>query len=273
MTDLRIVQISDTHLAPGFDAVERNFDAAAAWIRAQKPDLVVHTGDVTRDAPGAPEELRHAALRLADLGAPLLTIPGNHDVGDNPAEGHLPASPVGEGPLAAWREVFGADRFAQEIGGWRIVGLNAQLLSSGLPQEAEQEAWLDAALSGHPRIALFIHKPLFLDDPETPADVVYRYVPMAPRRRIMERIARGAVKLVGCGHVHQTRSLTRDGVLYGWAPATAFFLPDAVQPRVGTKLCGLLDWRLSADGRATCTLVQPQGMADQDLETLPRMYG
>ena len=40
---------------------------------------------------------------------------------------------------------------------------------------------VDAALSGHERIALFIHQPLFLDDPETPADVVYRYVPMEPQ--------------------------------------------------------------------------------------------
>ena len=42
--------------------------------------------------------------------------------------------------------MFGADRFAFDAGGWRVLGINAQLLGYGLPQEAEQDAWLDAEL-------------------------------------------------------------------------------------------------------------------------------
>ena len=47
---LRIAQISDTHLAPGQAEVDANFDALAAWIRAESPDLVVHSGDVLQTA-------------------------------------------------------------------------------------------------------------------------------------------------------------------------------------------------------------------------------
>lgn len=275
MPGLRIAQISDTHLAPGQDAVDANFDAVAAWIRAEKPDLVVHTGDVTRDAPGAPAELAYAAERLAALGAPVLVLPGNHDVGDNPGDGgYVSASPVGAGPLAAWHEVFPADRFAKDASGWQVVGLNAQLLNSGLPEEAAQWAWLEATLTGPGPVALFIHKPLFRAAPDEPADPTpYRYVPMAARDRLMGLIRGAGVKLVGCGHVHQTRQVQAEGVTYGWAPATAFFIPDTHQPRIGDKVCGLLDWRLAADGSVTCEAVRPAGMGDHDITELPKMYG
>ena len=272
---LRIAQISDTHLAPGQAEVDANFDALAAWIRAESPDLVVHSGDVTRDAPGVPEELDYAAARLAELGVETLVIPGNHDVGDNPGDGgYAPASPVGPGPLAAWARVFGADRFARDIAGWRVVGVDAQLFLSGLPEEAAQWDWLEETLAVPGPVALFTHKPLFRETPDEPADPTpFRYAPMGPRARMMDLIRGANVKLVGCGHVHQTRQVTAEGVIHGWCPASAFVIPDAHQPRIGDKLCGLLDWRLGADGSVDCRLVRPATMGDHDITELPKMYG
>ena len=42
------------------------------------------------------------------------------------------------------------------------------------------------------------------------------------------------LKLVACGHVHQHRIFEKDGITHVWAPSTAFILPDAYQPRIGT---------------------------------------
>jgi len=46
-----IIQISDTHLSPVKPHFADNWAPLAAWIAAERPDLVIHTGDVTVDAP------------------------------------------------------------------------------------------------------------------------------------------------------------------------------------------------------------------------------
>lgn len=269
---MRIVQISDTHLAEGYAAFDANFDAAAAWIRAAAPDLVVHTGDITRDAPGAPGELAYAKARLQALGVPVLALPGNHDIGDNPADGYDPETPVSDALLQAYSAVFGPDRWVEEQGGWRIVGMNSLLCQSGLAAEAAQWAWLEEALAGHDRIALFLHKPLFLEPDATPEDPPYRYVPQGPRARLAALIAGGGVRVVGCGHVHQTRAHRVGQAQFVWAPATAFVLPDTMQPRIGEKVCGLVAYTLGADGSVAYEVVRPEGIADQDLTQLPKAY-
>lgn len=57
----RTVQISDTHLSPTTSQFADNWPPLAAWIAAQRPDLVVHTGDVTIDGAEKEEDLQHRA--------------------------------------------------------------------------------------------------------------------------------------------------------------------------------------------------------------------
>jgi 3',5'-cyclic AMP phosphodiesterase CpdA len=45
----RIIQISDTHLSPGKAHFADNWAPLASWIAGERPDLVIHTGDVTVD--------------------------------------------------------------------------------------------------------------------------------------------------------------------------------------------------------------------------------
>ncbi|HEY1474936.1 MAG TPA: metallophosphoesterase, partial [Pseudolabrys sp.] len=45
----KLVQISDTHLSPGKAHFTDNWAPLAHWIAEQRPDLVIHTGDVTVD--------------------------------------------------------------------------------------------------------------------------------------------------------------------------------------------------------------------------------
>ena len=46
---VRVIQISDTHLSPGKQHFVPNWEPVATWLRAQRPDFVIHTGDVTVD--------------------------------------------------------------------------------------------------------------------------------------------------------------------------------------------------------------------------------
>lgn len=79
------LQISDTHI--GFSK-PANPDPAAtlrdliAKVQAlpRKPDLIVHTGDVTHLA--TPEQFDMAQQLLAGLGTPIRFIPGEHDIAD-----------------------------------------------------------------------------------------------------------------------------------------------------------------------------------------------
>src|SRR6201987_683871 len=62
---MRIIQISDTHLSRGKAHFADNWPPLAAWIAAQKPDLVIHTGDVTIDGADVGEsEIRSRADAL-----------------------------------------------------------------------------------------------------------------------------------------------------------------------------------------------------------------
>src|SRR5436853_321302 len=47
---VRVIQISDTHLSPIKQHFGANWAPVVRWIAAHKPDLIIHTGDVTVDA-------------------------------------------------------------------------------------------------------------------------------------------------------------------------------------------------------------------------------
>ena len=77
---MRIIQISDTHLSAGKPHFADNWAPLAAWIVEQRPDLVIHTGDVTVDGADIPDDMQYAAGLMNRLGVPFRAVPGNHDV-------------------------------------------------------------------------------------------------------------------------------------------------------------------------------------------------
>lgn len=78
-TDMRIIQISDTHISREHPSRTADLERCIEAINAldQQPDLVVHTGDVAHD--GLPEEYELARQVLARLSVPYLVLPGNRD--------------------------------------------------------------------------------------------------------------------------------------------------------------------------------------------------
>jgi 3',5'-cyclic AMP phosphodiesterase CpdA len=233
---MRIIQISDTHLSPGKAHFANNWPPLAAWIAAQNPDLVIHTGDVTVDGADVEEDLRHAAELMHSLDVPFRAVPGNHDVGD---AGHA-SQPVTDERLARWRTHFGLDRWVEDIEGIRLVGLDAMLLGSGNPEEAVQAAWLDSVMEGAAgrQTAWFLHRPLFLDSPDEP-DTGYWSVKPQPRARLIELVQRHSVVLVASGHLHKAYQTVRGVTCYVWAPASSFLVgPETQQGMAGEKRLG-----------------------------------
>ena len=70
-----VLQISDPHFGTEQPAV---VEALAALARQQRPDLLVLSGDITQRARSA--QFQAARTFMDRLGAPLLAVPGNHDI-------------------------------------------------------------------------------------------------------------------------------------------------------------------------------------------------
>src|SRR5258708_10498063 len=171
MPEFRLIQISDTHLARRHQSLTDNFHRLSKYIDTKRPDLVVNSGDLAFDGPTNRDDLEFAKTLHAALPVPCRTLPGNHDVGDNPTlVGPAPPHPVTETDRQAYVDLFGEDRWRFEAAGWCFVGLNSLVMNTGLASEAEQFDWLAsqlAAAGGKP-VALFLHKPLYLNPPRHP---------------------------------------------------------------------------------------------------------
>jgi len=272
MTEFRLTQISDTHLARRFPQLTANFEHLCNAIDSTRPDLVINSGDMAFDAPTNPDDLKFARSLHDALPVPCRYLPGNHDIGDNPTPlGPLPSHPVNEKDRRTYIAAFGDDRWRFEAAGWCFVGLNALVLNSGLVSEAEQFDWLAAELAsthGKP-VALFLHKPLYLntpDDPDIEAGAI-RYVPAQPRRRLLEMLRGVDLRLVASGHVHQRRDYSYRGLRHIWAPSSGFVISDKRQERIALKEVGLVEYRFAPDSFEVRHVRAP-GMVDVDFDEL-----
>ncbi len=272
MTEFRLTQISDTHLARRLPKLTANFDRIRDHIDATRPDLVVNSGDLAFDGPTAPDDLAFAKSLHDALPVACRYLPGNHDIGDNPTElGPVPPQPVNETDRQSFIAAFGHDRWRFEAAGWCFIGLNSLVMNSGLASEAEQFDWLASELagaSGKP-VAVFLHKPIFLDTPEDPelAASAIRYVPMPARRRLVEMLRAVDLRLIASGHVHQRRDFTYRHTRHVWAPSAGFIISDAMQERIGTKEVGLVEYRFQPDSFDVRHVKAP-GQIDVDLDEL-----
>jgi 3',5'-cyclic AMP phosphodiesterase CpdA len=222
MTKFTLVQLSDTHLSASRPYFQFNFEMVVEAMAEIAPDHIVITGDLGLNGPDDIADVAFAARQFNRLGAPWSAVPGNHDVGLVPFEGGL-HQPITEARHAAYLNAMGADRFVHDIGAWRLVGIDSQLLGSGLPAEAEQHHWLAQTMAETDRqIGLFLHYPPFLDDPADPARSHAVVLPEARAALLALIDATPTVRLVASGHLHEDRRLTRNGVVYQWGPATSF---------------------------------------------------
>lgn len=271
MKPFRVIQISDTHLSRAKSYCVPNFEAIKGIVSAERPDLVVNSGDIALDGAGNEDDLAFARACHEGLDAPLRTIPGNHDLGDNPWSDTV-AHPITEARRERYLKHFGDDFWRLDANRWLLIGLNAQLFGSGLAAEEEQWAFLaEAAASADRRpVALFVHKPLFLEQRDE-TDVNHRYVNPDYRRRLFDTLGDAALRLVASGHVHQHRHRRLDGIDYCWAPSTAFVLPDRTQPLLGTKRVGYTAYSFGADAVEIEAVEAPE-LTNHSTDDFPPMY-
>jgi predicted MPP superfamily phosphohydrolase len=165
-----LLQISDPHFGTEQPPVT---EALVALARQQRPDLLVLSGDITQRA--RPAQFRVASAFMHRLGAPVLAIPGNHDIPlfdlwarlRRPYAQHLAAfgddlEPVHSSPdlmvvcvntTRAWRHKHGevsglqVDRVARLIAGARAEQLRVVVVHQ--PVAVTRAADVPSLLRGH----------------------------------------------------------------------------------------------------------------------------
>jgi 3',5'-cyclic AMP phosphodiesterase CpdA len=264
MATATIVQVSDTHLSETHAYFIDNFRVFEAEMAALRPDLIVHTGDISFNGPARPADLVFAKRQLDRLPATVLALAGNHDVGEAPAHSRLD-QPLTDARLKAWTGVVGPLWWSQDVAGWRLIGVDTALMASDRPEEQAQLAFLEHALAtrGPRPVVVFMHMPPFYT---TAADTTRTTaaVPFPARARFLDLCHGGGVKMIACGHLHVYRTLEHRGLPIVWAPTTAMVGMEKqwLQWKTWARP-GYIIWRLDG-GTISHELVEPRLMIAQD---------
>jgi 3',5'-cyclic AMP phosphodiesterase CpdA len=252
---VKIIQITDTHFSPGKPHFNGNWEPLERWIEESGADLVIHTGDLTVDGADKDEDISFSMDLMRQISVPMLLVPGNHDVGDLPGTGQ----PVNAVRLDRWRRLVGPDYWAEDLGNWRLIGIDSLLLGSDSTEEEAQFDWLQGMLEGRGdlRVAIFAHKPLFVDDPEE-GDTGYWSARPAPRRRLYDLIEAHDVALFASGHLHWAWKGTFNRTSVVWGPSAAFIIDTMEREMPGERLIGAVVHDFDTD--VTSEIVAVPGM-------------
>jgi Icc protein len=238
MNDVRLLQLSDTHLFASpqgtlrgtqtLPSLQRVLAAAAAHM--QQADALLVTGDIANDDPGG---YAHFRRLLASAGRPVYCVPGNHDDPQQLAAALPPPFQVGgHADVGAWRVVLLDSCVPCEPGGHLRTGELTRL-----------ERALAAVPDRHALIALHHH-------PVPMGSHWLDRIGLANAADFFEVIDRHPnVRAIVWGHVHQPFDQRRRGVRLMATPATcAQFLPGADEFRIDQRPPAYRRLLLRADG-------------------------
>lgn len=196
-----LLHISDTHFGTEQAPV---VEALVALAAQQRPDVVVLSGDITQRA--RPAQFRAAKACVERLGAPVLAIPGNHDIALFDLWARLTR------PYARFSAVFGADLepvFTSPD--WLVVGVNttrARRHRHGEVSAAQIERVARLLASASPRQlrVVVVHQPVAV-----PLDGERHNLLRGHAQATRAWAAAGADLVLG-GHIHLPFTLPLDGL-------------------------------------------------------------
>lgn len=234
----RVSIVADTHVNEKEDFSASPYSANAeanprarhvfSQINKVEPAFVIHLGDMINPVPELPSygpaaDNFHVLARA--LKAPLHLVPGNHDIGDKPVS-WMPAGMVNGEFIALYRQYFGKDYYAITHEGCHFIVINAPLINSGVPAEAEQAAWLEGYLNEHSgaRMFLFSHYPPYVSRVDEPGS--YDNIDEPGRGWLLKLIRTHRFEGLFSAHVHNFWYDLIGDTEYYVLPSTCFVRHD-----------------------------------------------
>lgn len=184
---------------------ERLYRLAVDEINALKPKFVIITGDFVNSRTYTNQIKAYKKITsLISKRIPIYYIPGNHDVGQKPTAE----------TLDFYFKHYDVDRFAFVHKSVKFIGINSNLINSGIEQEAIQYDWLKKQLSHQPkpskRTIIFSHHPFFINDINENNN--YSNIHMPKRLEYMQLFKENGVSIVFAGHYHNNALAQYDGI-------------------------------------------------------------
>jgi 3',5'-cyclic AMP phosphodiesterase CpdA len=264
---MRIVQLSDTHVMCNGTVTTQNTARVIEFINlVLRPDLVIHSGDVVGLDPDDDADRSAAVALLAEIKAPLLVVPGNHDVGGGSETPWMGIGVTSE-RVTGHNRVFGEVPFLEQLGGWGLLGLNSEVFGSGLPEEQAQWEWLEDALAspeGAPLIA-FMHRPMWNHRPTREPDD--NMIPEPARQRLLGLPGAARIRAIGHGHLHWYRTLQRPQLLEIWCPSASVLGP-VYEETPAFHEPGVVEWVLE-DDRINSRFAAPANLDHRSEDDVP----
>ncbi|MGH7622430.1 MAG: metallophosphoesterase family protein [Gemmatimonadaceae bacterium] len=236
----RILHLSDLHFGARDDPAIQ--EAIGAFAARTQPELIVATGDLTHRGRSAQHD--HAAAFLRGLGAPVVAVPGNHDIPYSfPARFTHP-----------WREfdrLWETTEPVHSSDGVHLVGMNSvrpwRHQSGGVrdPQLTRVAQRLADGPAGALRVVALHHQLIG-------APWRTRKKPVARRNHVLASLVDAGAELILGGHIHQGTVSERhefevlDGDARG---AVVSIAPGLGRPRPHRRgeACGCVAYRADDD--------------------------
>lgn len=237
-----VLQISDCHLVTkGAELIGVDTQASLQAVLGKalaefEADAIIASGDLAHDPARDVYQRFHQTIQQATL-APLLCLPGNHDVLGVMQGAGLPMTPV-------------------EIGGWHLNWLDSHEdeLPRALITEADKNSLRERlAHTQAQHVLLATHHPLVaVNAPWLDKDRIQNPVELlqwCAKCCAQANPAGGDLRVVVFGHAHQAVSGQCAGIPVYGAPSTCFqFLPESEQFAVDTRPPGYRWLHLHDDG-------------------------
>lgn len=195
-----IVQLTD----PQFGFIDANksfaretelYQKAVDEVNRLKPDFVVITGDLVNKNTDSLQwaEFDRITARIMPS-VPVYLSPGNHDIGNNPAQKDIDRI----------KATHGDDKFSFKHKKSWFIGLNSCIIKADSPElEKKQLLWLEKELKKAKRaknIILFTHYSFFLNEPDEPDK--YFNIGIEKRKKYLDLFTKYKVNSVFAGHLH-----------------------------------------------------------------------
>jgi 3',5'-cyclic AMP phosphodiesterase CpdA len=227
---IHIALLADTHTTRGTrdtqpqyrEHLEQVIDA----VNTATVDLVIVAGDLTEN--GKDEEFQDFKQQIRRFAAPVLCVPGNHDVG--PKWTPTKVDSVSSEAVARYEQQLGPTFFSKTVAGLRVIGLNSSIMGTTLPLAQAQWKFLEDAFASDANTSTiaFFHYPPFRDF-ATERGGGYWNIEPEPRVRLLALLQRPCVKAIFTGHTHQALVNHYRGIPIVTGEPVSFGLPRGRQ--------------------------------------------